>query len=55
MDTIEQIESQRNELVRQIASVGELRPGNLSPHSENVAIQNANAPPQVALCTMDGN
>ena len=29
MDTIEQIESQRNELARQIASVGEFRPGNL--------------------------
>ena len=29
MDTIEQIESQRNELARQIVSVGEFRPGNL--------------------------
>ena len=33
MDTIEQIESQRNELARQIASVGEFRPGNLCPHN----------------------
>ena len=29
MDTIERIESQRNELARQIASVGEFHPGNL--------------------------
>ena len=33
MDTIEQIESQCNELARQIASVGEFRPGNLCPHN----------------------
>ena len=33
MDTIEQIESQSNELARQIASVGEFRPGNLCPHN----------------------
>ena len=33
MDIIEQIESQRNELARQIASVGEFRPGNLCPHN----------------------
>ncbi len=33
MNTIEQLESQRSELILQIAAVGEFRPGNLSPVS----------------------
>ena len=55
MDTIEQIESQRNELARQIASVGEFRPGNLSPHARKCGNPKCQCATPVALCTMDGN